>query len=88
MLATGKWEKYQDGFSERTGEPKYSYREAMSTNGCPPTQHAKWYNEHLLDLSAEAFAILAPVLLAKAGIQFEIADGKLKYNAPHRGFQT
>lgn len=88
MLATGKWERYQDGFSESTGEPKYSYREATSTRGCPPTQHAKWYNEHLLDLSAEAFAVVTPVLLAKAHIEFQMEDGKLKYRALSHSYQA
>lgn len=84
----GDWERYQDGFDSRTGEPKFSYRKVYSTYPAPAMVHAKWYNEHLLDLSTEAFAVVAPVLLEKAGIRFEIVDGRLRYAAPYAGFQA
>lgn len=87
-IDAGDWERYQDGFDSRTGEPQHVYRKVYSNRPAPATSHAKWYNEHLLDLTPEAFAVVAPVLLAKAGIQFSIEDGKLKYAAPHRGYQA
>lgn len=81
------WEQYQDGFNSDDGSPRMSWRKLMSMSKCPPTAHAKWYNEHLQDLSPEAFAVLAPLLEKHAGIRFEMIDGKLAYSAPHRGYQ-
>lgn len=87
MLAEGGWEQYQDGFSERDGTPKMSWRKKLYMAKCGPHTHAKWYNEHLKDLSPEAFAVLAPLLEKHAGTRFEMVDGKLAYSAPHRGYQ-
>jgi hypothetical protein len=53
----------------------------------PRLTHAKWYNEHLLDLSDAAFAILAPVLLKHSDIEFTREDGQLKWRAPRWGHQ-
>lgn len=53
----------------------------------PAHTNAKWYNEHLLDLSPEAFAMLAEKIKEAAGIHFELVDGKLHYSAPYRGYQ-
>lgn len=50
----------------------------------------KWYNVHLLDLSADAFAVLGPLLHEQAGIEFLREDGDardLSYRAPYRGYQ-
>lgn len=65
---------------------RWSYK-VYSPDG--PTTHAKWYNEHLKDLSAEAFANLAPLLEQHAGIKFERGDdGRIKYSAPSVGYQV
>lgn len=87
-LAEGGWEQYQDGFNPRTGEPNMSWRKPMPARPCPPTLHAKWYNEHLQDLEPAAFEALAAALEFSARIKFVMRDGKLHYTAPHAGFQA
>lgn len=54
----------------------------------PATVHVKWYNEHLLDEGYDE-ATRAELIeaLAASGIRFEIVDGRLRYSAPHRGYQ-
>lgn len=52
-----------------------------------PTTHGKWYNDHLMDLSDEAFAIVAPLLEQHAGIRFKRDAKGLGYAAPHAGYQ-
>lgn len=81
------WEQYQDGFNSHDGTPKMEWRKLLHMAKCPPTVHAKWYNDHLLDLTPDTFAIVATLLVKNAGIHFEIKDGKLLYAAPHRGYQ-
>lgn len=50
--------------------------------------HAKWYNEHLHDLSPESFVLVAAALEKHAHIRFQLVDGKLKYSAPYGGYQA
>jgi hypothetical protein len=48
----------------------------------------KWYNDHLADLSMEAFAELAHLLKERAGIEWSRgADGRIGYRAPCAGYQ-
>ena len=61
---------------------------ADNISPAPQFTHAKWYNEHLLDLSPEAFAVVTPVLLEKAGIDFRVEDGRLRYRARCAGYQA
>lgn len=52
------------------------------------TVGGKWYNEHLLDLSREAFALVAGRLSEVSHISFSRTDeGRLRYTAPYRGYQ-
>lgn len=81
------WERYQDGFSSHDGKPLMSWRKLMHMAKCPPAVHAKWYNDHLLDLTPDTFAIVAPLLEKHAGIRWQIKDGKLGYAAPCAGYQ-
>lgn len=50
---------------------------------------AKFYSEHLLDegYGEEERATLIRALETHTGIRFQIVDGKLKYAAPHYGYQ-
>lgn len=75
----------QDGFSSHDGKPRYQLK-VFQPDG--PTTHAKWYNEHLNDLSPEAFAELAALIEQRAGIHFEMKDGKLMFAAPRAGYQA
>jgi hypothetical protein len=65
---------------ERVFEPHY---------GEEGNYHAKWYNEHLLDVGYddEAWQRLVAALEHYAGITFRLVDGKLQYAAPMRGYQ-
>lgn len=48
--------------------------------------HGKWYNNHLLELTPEAFAILAPRLVPGPGVVFERDEKGVKYRGvPPRG---
>lgn len=53
-----------------------------------PSVHAKFYSDHLSDLTPEEFSALSDLLLAHVQIDFRMQDGKLAYRAPSRGFQS
>lgn len=72
------------GFDPGDGTPRYSLA-VFEPDGS--TTHAKWYNEHLKDLSPEAFAELALLLEKHAGIRFEMTEKGLMYAAPSAGYQ-
>jgi hypothetical protein len=74
----------QTGFSSHDGKPQYSLA-VFEPDG--PTTHSKWYNEHLKDLSPEAFDELVPLLEQHTGIKFERDENGIKYSAPYRGYQ-
>lgn len=74
------------GYSNWRNEPE-GWRGDMISPG-PATQGAKWYNDHLLDLSADAFEVVSRVLFEKTKIQFLIQGGDLRFHAPHRGYQA
>ena len=54
----------------------------------PSAVHAKWYNEHLRDLNPAAFAAMSDMLFQRARVRFEFVDGRLRYSAPHAGYQA
>lgn len=64
-------------------------KKVSTTMGTRATLFAKWYNEHIQDegFDDEARAALLAAIELHAGIRFEIKDGKLKYCAPHPGYQ-
>lgn len=72
---------YPDGFA--------SWREKINEYPAPPTQGAKWYNEHLLDqgYDTEALVFLLAALEQHSWITFRIENGLLVYRAPSAGFQ-
>lgn len=75
----------QDGFSSSDGKPRYRLSVFQPDD---PTTHGKFYNEHLNDLSPEAFAELAPLLEQRTGIKFgRDEQGRLGYSAPRQGYQ-
>ena len=48
----------------------------------------KFYTKHLLDLSDEDFARIAPLVSAASGIEFvRDSQGETMYQAPYHGFQ-
>lgn len=63
-------------FSSKTGKPVYSLA-VFEPDG--PTTHGKFYNQHLVDLEPEAFAVVAAVLLKHSGIQFVLDEKGLQY---------
>lgn len=75
--STSRWDDAQQKSVTTWGEP----------HPAAPFTHAKFYNVHLLDLDAEAFALMAPVLFRDTGIEFSLSEGKLAYRAPYRGYQ-
>ena len=55
----------------------------------PASVSAKWYNEHLKDITDEAtFRMFTELLADRSGIIFGRDDEGLKYSAPHRGYQA
>jgi hypothetical protein len=50
--------------------------------------HAKFYTEHLVDATPEELARFNELSIKYLRISFEIADGVLRYRAPHHGFQN
>lgn len=56
--------------------------EADRMSKAPPHTHAKWYNEHLLELNPDAFAAMTSMLLTKTGIAFKLKGDRLAYVAP------
>jgi hypothetical protein len=75
-IDSGKWIRYQTGFSSQTGEPTYSYHEAM-----PPEQpagqfaHGKFYSTHLQDATPEDREIIERAM----GKSFEFKDGGVRW---------
>lgn len=65
--------------TERTGPTIYR---VLHYGPAPATTHAKWYNDHLLDLEPAAFEKISQLLMTHANIRFALVDGKLKYMAP------
>jgi hypothetical protein len=80
-------EEYQRGFSPITGEPEKGWRIKVGEYPSPMTAHAKFYNQHLMDLDDACFAALAPLIQKYGGIEFSRDVEGLKYKAPHRGYQ-
>jgi len=75
----------------QTVEIGSSYENRVNTpimGAAPQFLHAKWYNEHLTDLSPECFSAMAELLHNKSRILFTKKDGKLAYSAPYAGFQA
>ena len=76
-IEAGKWERYQSGFDQNTGEPTFSYRTPLP----PPTPSAattwgKFYTLHLQDASPEDRAIIE----RHSGLTFEfLPDGRVKW---------
>jgi hypothetical protein len=55
----------------------------------PPDAYAKFYNEHLNDLTdPDTFGLIAEAIYDSSQIAFILVDGKLKYRAPRHGFQV
>lgn len=54
----------------------------------PGTMQAKWYNKHLHDLDAQAFAVISGLLRKHTHIEFRIEEGKIRYSAPYVGYQA
>jgi hypothetical protein len=71
---------------KETGESKVIYTTSVERAGT----HAKWYNDHILDIEHEPTRIeFCRILAEHAHIKFEVVDGvRLKYMAPHRGYQA
>ncbi len=85
------------GLRERLGPnaERYTYPDGLQTwrektgeYPAPPTQGAKWYNQHFLDAGYddEALLDLQDLVWRFSGISFSIVDGKLEYHAPARGY--
>ncbi len=54
----------------------------------PPTVHAKWYNDHLMDTGYDEEALQSLLTaLGGSGIEFTIENGNVKYKAPYAGYQ-
>jgi hypothetical protein len=63
-------------------------RIAECTWGERAVRHHKFYSIHLLDATPEQLERWQRIAQPRLGITFELVDGKLKYRAPHGGFQT
>lgn len=87
MRAEGGWEEFQDGFERSTGAPTMRWRKLHQIMKCSPDAPAKFYSDHLRELSAEAFAVIAPLIERHAKIRFEQHENGLKYHAPYHGYQ-
>jgi len=54
--------------------------EQVLMDDAPTETIAKWYSQHLEDLDAESFALLAPLLIEKTGIEWvRDDDGRVKW---------
>lgn len=74
------------GGLDENGEPRrgpydVKWREAG------PLLNAKFYNQHLSDLDADSFARVSKLLLERGGIEFSMVEGRLRFRAPHHGYQ-
>lgn len=69
-------------------QSSHGYWKLPTLSPAPATCHAKFYNTHLQDVSDEVFAELAPLLLARTGIEFTRDPEKgVGWRAPAHGHQ-
>lgn len=74
-IDAGKWERYQDGYDSRTGEPKFSYRIVGEARPEPATTHGKFYTEHLQDATLEERVVIERAM----GISFTFEGGQVSW---------
>lgn len=74
-VAAGKWERFQDGFDERTGEPRYNWRNIGAREPASDTAHAKFYTVHLQDATPEQRKIIEHAM----GMSFTFEGDRVKW---------
>lgn len=80
----GQGDEYQE-YTRYDGTK--GFRKPYGTRSAPPTQQAKWYNQHLDELERPTFEVFSKLLDERTGVRFFYEDGKLKYQAPYQGYQ-
>lgn len=68
----------EEGATLEAADWKYGWPHKFYVSG-GKVGHAKWYNDHLLDLSPECFDVLAPRLSNGTGVVFERDERGIKY---------
>ncbi len=79
----------QERFSDwrLVGVPGSQHWEGRNYEKDGDLTHGKFYSQHLADLDADTFAIVAPLLLTHTGIRFTLDGGQLAWMAPSVNYQ-